>query len=68
MADTKKEHFVPRCYLEYFENDNKRIHVFDKKTMDTRCQKKEEIAHENYFMMLIMRKLYQAYLQIKKKD
>ena len=49
MADTKKEHFVPRCYLEYFENDNKRIHVFNKKTMDTRCQKKEEIAHENYF-------------------
>lgn len=41
MADTKKEHFVPRCYLEYFENDNKRIHVFNKKTMDTRCQKKK---------------------------
>ncbi|MBR5179678.1 MAG: DUF4238 domain-containing protein [Lachnospiraceae bacterium] len=49
MADTKKEHFVPRFYLENFENDNKRIHVFDKKIMKTRCQKKEEIAHENYF-------------------
>lgn len=49
MADTKKEHYVPRCYLENFENNDKRIHVFDKISLQSRCQRKEEIAHENYF-------------------
>lgn len=49
LADTKKEHYVPRCYLINFENKNGRINVFDKVKMEQRSQSKEEIAHENYF-------------------
>lgn len=49
MADTKKEHYVPRCYLGNFEDCDGRVHVFDKIAMHYRHQKKEEIAHENYF-------------------
>lgn len=57
MADTKKEHYVPRCYLENFEDNNGRIHVFDKVIIQTRNPKKEEIAHENYFYDMDIEKL-----------
>lgn len=49
MADTKKEHYVPRCYLENFEGKNNRIQVYDKVIMEPRSQLKGEIAAENYF-------------------
>lgn len=49
MADTKKEHYVPRCYLENFEGENNRIKVYDKAIMQVRSQLKGEIAAENYF-------------------
>ena len=28
---TKKEHFVPRCYLERWKNDKGQVVVYDKK-------------------------------------
>ena len=49
MADTKKEHYVPRCYLKNFVLDNDRINVFDKFKTQTRPQKIKDIAMENYF-------------------
>lgn len=49
MADTKKEHYVPRCYLKHFEADNGKIKVFDKKIMQVREQRILEVAMENYF-------------------
>ena len=49
MADTKKEHYVPRCYLENFEGVNGKIQVFDKAILQIRPQTKENIAAENYF-------------------
>lgn len=49
MADTKKEHYVPQCYLENFEGENNRIKVYDKAIMQVRSQLKSEIAAENYF-------------------
>lgn len=49
MADTKKEHYVPRCYLKHFEADNGKIQVFDKKIMQVREQRPFEVAMENYF-------------------
>lgn len=49
MADTKKEHYVPRCYLKHFEADNGKIQVFDKKIMQVREQRSFEVAMENYF-------------------
>lgn len=49
MADTKKEHYVPRCYLKHFEADNGKVQVFDKKIMQVREQRPFEVAMENYF-------------------
>ena len=50
MADTKKEHYVPRCYLENFASDSKRIEVFDKwKLMVRHNQDIKNVAIENGF-------------------
>lgn len=49
MADTKKEHYVPQCYLKNFVNENERIAVFDKLSSQVRYQKTTDIAMENYF-------------------
>lgn len=50
MADTKKEHYVPRCYLENFASGNKRIEVFDKwKLMVRNNQDIKNVAMENGF-------------------
>ncbi len=49
MADTKKEHYVPQCYLKNFVNENERIAVFDKKLLQSRLQRTTDIAMENYF-------------------
>ncbi|SHJ43011.1 hypothetical protein SAMN02745243_00586 [Hespellia stercorisuis DSM 15480] len=35
MADTKKEHYVPRCYLENYVGENQRI----KYLINLRCKK-----------------------------
>lgn len=49
MADTKKEHYVPRCYLKNFIFENDRIKVFDKFKMQEREQRIMDVAMENYF-------------------
>ena len=50
MADTKKEHYVPRCYLENFASNSKRIEVFDKwKLMVRHNQDIKNVAMENGF-------------------
>lgn len=49
MADTKKEHYVPRCYLKNFSHDTKKINVFDKFKMQDRNQSIQDVAMENYF-------------------
>ena len=50
MADTKKEHYVPRCYLENFATTGKRIDVFDKwKLMVRSNQDIMNVAMENGF-------------------
>lgn len=49
MADTKKEHYVPQCYLQNFVNENERIQVFDKVLLQERSQLTSEVAMENYF-------------------
>lgn len=59
MADTKKEHYVPRCYLENFEGEDSRIKVYDKAIMQIRNQLKSEIAAENYFYDIDFDKMMQ---------
>lgn len=49
MTDTKKEHYVPRCYLKNFIAEDSRIFVYDKKLMQRRKQKIIDVAMENYF-------------------
>ena len=49
MADTKKEHYVPRCYLKNFSLENDKIKVFDKFKMQVREQSIMDVAMENYF-------------------
>lgn len=50
MADTKKEHYVPRCYLKNFADENERINVFDRYKLQSReHQRIIDIAMENYF-------------------
>lgn len=49
MADTKKEHYVPRCYLKNFILENDKVKVFDKFKLQQREQRIMDIAMENYF-------------------
>lgn len=49
MADTKKEHYVPRCYLKNFVLEDDKIKVFDKFKMQVREQRIMDVAMENYF-------------------
>ena len=50
MADTKKEHYVPRCYSENFSTEQKSIDAFDKWKLEIRPrQKLMDVAMENGF-------------------
>lgn len=49
LADTKKEHYVPRFYLKKFCDVDNKIWVFDKRSQNKRKQRVSEIAMENYF-------------------
>lgn len=61
MADTKKEHYIPRCYLENFATPQKRIDVFDKwKMMVRKSQDIMNIAMENGFYDLDLIPLLQS--------
>lgn len=60
MANTKKEHYVPRCYLKNFAYQNgEYINVFDKQKMQTReGQHILEVAMENHFYDLNLAEIY----------
>lgn len=49
MADTKKEHYVPRCYLKNFILENDKIKILDKFKIQVREQRIMDVAMENYF-------------------
>ena len=67
MADTKKEHYVPKCYLENFEGEDSRIKVYDKAIMQIRNQLKSEIAAKNYFYDIDFDKMMQRVDQVNMK-
>ena len=60
MASTKKEHYVPRCYLKNFVCQKEdRINVFDKEKMQVRKdQMIMDVAMENHFYDLKLSELY----------
>lgn len=49
MNKVKKQHFVPRFYLENFTNSNNKIFAFDFRTVKPFVTKVENVAHKNYF-------------------
>lgn len=50
MQKTKKQHYVPRCYLKAFVIPGTfQVHVYDKKTKRPRINNYEDVASENYF-------------------
>lgn len=50
MKKTKKQHYVPRCYLENFAVPGTyQINVYDKQCMSSRINSINDIASENYF-------------------
>lgn len=73
MADTKKEHYVPQCYLRHFASTEERINVFDKEKMEVRTnQNILNVAMENHFYDLslfdIYKKAESAEQEIIKKE
>lgn len=63
MANTKKEHYVPQCYLRYFCSKNERINVFDKEKMEIRTnQDISNVAENNHFYDL---NLFQIYKKVE---
>ena len=58
MADTKKEHYVPRCYLKNFILENDKIKIFDKFKMQVREQRIMDVAMENYFYDIDFEELF----------
>lgn len=50
MKKTKKQHYVPRCYLENFSiPDTYKINVYDKITKISRINNINDVASENFF-------------------
>ena len=50
MQKTKKQHYVPRCYLKAFVIPGTlQVHVYDKVTKRPRINSYEDVASENYF-------------------
>jgi hypothetical protein len=50
VKKTKKQHYVPRCYLENFSiPDTYKINVYDKKSKFSRVNSINDVASENYF-------------------
>lgn len=59
MADAKKEHYVPQCYLRNFASPEERINVFDQVKMEARTnQDILNVAMENGFYDFNLFKMY----------
>lgn len=58
MGDkTKKEHYVPRCYLENWKNNKGQVWVYDRQLKKTRINSVYDIACERYFYDIDYKKL-----------
>ena len=59
VQKTKKQHYVPRCYLEAWAIPGKyQVHVFDKKRKVSRINSINDIASERYFYDVNPKKLF----------
>ena len=46
---TKKEHYVPRCYLDRWGNNKGQVVVYDKKIKSSRVNRIYDVACERYY-------------------
>lgn len=49
MSKTKKEHYVPRCYLDRWANEKGQLYVYDKVVKKSRKSNEKDIACERFF-------------------
>ncbi|MFQ7521413.1 MAG: DUF4238 domain-containing protein [Terrisporobacter sp.] len=71
MKKTKKEHYVPQCYLRNFciKGNDKKINVFDKQKEQTRLnQNILDNASERYFYDIDIDKILNEASEEKRKD
>lgn len=55
--ETKKEHYVPRCYLKRWKNGKGQVSVYDKKCKTSRANNVNDIACERYYYDIDCKKL-----------
>lgn len=68
MGDkTKKEHYVPRCYLENWKNNKGQVWVYDRRLKKTRINNVYDIACERYFYDIDYKKLSVQKLKLLEK-
>ena len=48
-GETKKEHYVPQCYLERWKNEKGKIAVFDKELRNSRFNSVADVACKRYY-------------------
>jgi len=68
---TKKQHYVPRCYLDAWAIPNTyQVHVYDKKMDKTRINSINDIASENYFYDVALDEVisHQIFDNLRKQD
>lgn len=66
--EVKKQHYVPRCYLERWKNNNNRIMVYDKKMKMIRPNKVSNVACERYFYDFDYHELSQPQIEWLKEN
>ena len=57
VKETKKEHYVPQCYLERWKNSKGYVAVYDKKLKMSRGNNIKDIACERYYYDIDYREL-----------
>jgi hypothetical protein len=70
MNTVKKQHFVPRFYLQQFVNKSNRIHVYDKFRQASYCSNIEDVGTHNYFYNLSLETVakHRALIEEKLRD
>ena len=56
---TKKQHYVPQCYLKAWEIDGRhKVYVYDKEKQESRINNIEDVASGRYFYDFSLRDIY----------
>ena len=64
---TKKEHYVPRCYLDRWGNNKGQVVVYDKKIKSSRVNRIYDVACERYYYDIDYKELSAKSLKLLKE-